>query len=382
MDGRIAVWMATHRVGALNDPAVWVGTIDKLGAVWIVLALLIGAAKRLGVVRTLGLTALTAVTTLAADSLSFLVKDATHRTRPFVAHPSIPNAVLWNPVGTPFASACQAIGVLEADVAGHGHRPVRRPQAQAFDPVVRGNDRAQNPHRAALAGGAGGVDAAGDAGRAALVLGPGLELHLGGLDGAGVDDGHRVHVARAHGEERVVGSGGRGGAGVDLHEDVAEALADEHVVAGDNGDGLGAEDDAVIHCLPSDHRHDVGLERAAVDHRALGGGEMVDAGQEVGIGEVGGGGEETGDVDDGGRAEDDAGGVDEVDAAVAQDVPVDVGRVGAVDAVENAGRLAGQEEVGRVAAAEVEAAVVDDGVLARRGDAGVAAGLLNFGRAG
>src|SRR5437763_484871 len=81
--------MATHRVALLNDPAVWVGTIDKLGAVWIVLALLIGAAKRLGVVRTLGLAALTAVTTLAADSLSFLVKDATHRTRPFVAHPSI-----------------------------------------------------------------------------------------------------------------------------------------------------------------------------------------------------------------------------------------------------------------------------------------------------
>lgn len=89
MDGRIVVWVATHRIAALNDPAVWLGTIDKLGAVWIALALVIGAAKHLGVRRSLALALLTGLTAFAADSLSFLVKDFTHRTRPFVAHPAI-----------------------------------------------------------------------------------------------------------------------------------------------------------------------------------------------------------------------------------------------------------------------------------------------------
>ena len=89
MDDRIAVWVATHRVAILNDPFVWLGTIDKIGAVWIVLALAVGLWLRRGVWGTLGLVVLTALTTLAADSLSFGVKDLTHRTRPFQAHPEI-----------------------------------------------------------------------------------------------------------------------------------------------------------------------------------------------------------------------------------------------------------------------------------------------------
>ena len=89
MDARIAVWMATHRVAILNDPSVWLGTIEKLGAVWIVFALLLGAYRRLGVLRTLALGVITALTTFLADALSFLAKDATHRTRPFVAHHQI-----------------------------------------------------------------------------------------------------------------------------------------------------------------------------------------------------------------------------------------------------------------------------------------------------
>jgi undecaprenyl-diphosphatase len=89
MDGRIAVWVATHRVATLNDPFVWLGTIDKIGAVWVVLALAVGLWLRRGVVGTLGLALLTGLTTLAADSHSFAVKDLTHRTRPFEAHPEI-----------------------------------------------------------------------------------------------------------------------------------------------------------------------------------------------------------------------------------------------------------------------------------------------------
>jgi undecaprenyl-diphosphatase len=89
IDGSIAVWVATHRIGFLNDPSVWLGTIEKLGAVWIVIALLIAASRRVGVVRTIAFGVCTGLTTLAADSLAFLLKDATHRTRPFVAHPQI-----------------------------------------------------------------------------------------------------------------------------------------------------------------------------------------------------------------------------------------------------------------------------------------------------
>ena len=89
MDDRLAIWAATHRVAALNDPSVWLGTSEKLGALWIVLAIIVGIARRAGVARTVGLAVLAAVTTFAADSLAFLVKDLTHRTRPFVAHPQI-----------------------------------------------------------------------------------------------------------------------------------------------------------------------------------------------------------------------------------------------------------------------------------------------------
>jgi undecaprenyl-diphosphatase len=89
MDARIAVWVATHRVAALNDPFVWLGTIDRIGAVWVVLAVAVGILCHRGVGGTVGLALLTALTTFAADSLAFAVKDATSRTRPFEAHPQI-----------------------------------------------------------------------------------------------------------------------------------------------------------------------------------------------------------------------------------------------------------------------------------------------------
>jgi undecaprenyl-diphosphatase len=89
IDDRAAVWVATHRVALLNDPFVWLGYIDKVGAVWVALAVAIGVALRLGFARTIGLTLLTAAATFAADSVCFGLKDAIDRTRPFVAHPQI-----------------------------------------------------------------------------------------------------------------------------------------------------------------------------------------------------------------------------------------------------------------------------------------------------
>jgi hypothetical protein len=44
----------------------------------------------------------------------------THRIATIVVHPSIPKAVLWNPVATSFADACQAIGVFDGKAAVTG----------------------------------------------------------------------------------------------------------------------------------------------------------------------------------------------------------------------------------------------------------------------
>lgn len=87
VDDRAAVWIATHRVAPLNDLFVWLGYLDKVGAVWVVLALVVGLILRLGVIPTATLTLLTGAATFAADSASFGLKDLVERTRPFVAHP-------------------------------------------------------------------------------------------------------------------------------------------------------------------------------------------------------------------------------------------------------------------------------------------------------
>lgn len=110
MDGRIAVWVATHRVGALDDVFVWLGTIEKLGLVWVVLAIVVGLVQRSGTVRTVGLAVLTALTTFAADAVSFGVKDLTHRTRPFVAHPQIHPLYVVHSSSFPAGHAATAFG--------------------------------------------------------------------------------------------------------------------------------------------------------------------------------------------------------------------------------------------------------------------------------
>ncbi len=89
MDARLAVWVATHRVAALNDFFVALGTIEKLGFVWIVLAVLVGLVRRYGFGATALLAVTTGLATFAADAVSFGLKDLTHRTRPFDAHPQI-----------------------------------------------------------------------------------------------------------------------------------------------------------------------------------------------------------------------------------------------------------------------------------------------------
>jgi undecaprenyl-diphosphatase len=89
VDDRIAVWVATHRFAPLNEVFVWLGTIEKLGAVWIALAFLTIILSRRGVVAAAGSALLTAAVTFAADAASLGLKDLVHRPRPFVSHPQI-----------------------------------------------------------------------------------------------------------------------------------------------------------------------------------------------------------------------------------------------------------------------------------------------------
>ena len=50
MDASIAVWVATHRVHALDPLFVGLGTVEKLGALWILAALLL-LRRRVGPVE-------------------------------------------------------------------------------------------------------------------------------------------------------------------------------------------------------------------------------------------------------------------------------------------------------------------------------------------
>ena len=89
MDARLAIWVATHRVHALDDLFVGLGKVEKLGLVWVLIALAVGWTLRFGRWRTIGLAVGVALTTLAADAVSFGLKDLVDRPRPFEAHPQI-----------------------------------------------------------------------------------------------------------------------------------------------------------------------------------------------------------------------------------------------------------------------------------------------------
>jgi membrane-associated phospholipid phosphatase len=89
IDAAVAVWVAKHRFGPMNDFFIGLGSVDRLGAIWIACVLVFGLVSRRGIRWTFALAALTALVTFAADSASFGVKDLAHRTRPFDAHPQI-----------------------------------------------------------------------------------------------------------------------------------------------------------------------------------------------------------------------------------------------------------------------------------------------------
>jgi undecaprenyl-diphosphatase len=89
VDASIVVWVATHRIGALNDLFIALGDVNRLGLLWVVVAIAIGLRRGSGVVGALVLALVVAVAAFAADSASFGIKDLFQRTRPFEAHPQI-----------------------------------------------------------------------------------------------------------------------------------------------------------------------------------------------------------------------------------------------------------------------------------------------------
>jgi undecaprenyl-diphosphatase len=89
LDDRVTVWVATHRWAPLDPVFIGLGTIEKLGAVWVVLALIAGYYRWRRVLPTLGIAVLTALVLFAADAATFGIKDVVARPRPFVTHPEI-----------------------------------------------------------------------------------------------------------------------------------------------------------------------------------------------------------------------------------------------------------------------------------------------------
>jgi undecaprenyl-diphosphatase len=122
VDAGIAIWVATHRVAALNEIFVGLGTIEKLGLVWILAAVAIAATRGAGVLGTVGLALGVGLTTLAADGASFLVKDVVSRPRPFVAHPEIHPLYVVHSSSFPAGHAATAFA--GATVLAYVARPV------------------------------------------------------------------------------------------------------------------------------------------------------------------------------------------------------------------------------------------------------------------
>jgi undecaprenyl-diphosphatase len=89
IDVRIVEWAAAHRYAPLNDFFVALGTVEKLGLIWALMAFALALLARRAVGPGLLLAALTLFSTLAADAVSFGVKDLVARPRPADAHPEI-----------------------------------------------------------------------------------------------------------------------------------------------------------------------------------------------------------------------------------------------------------------------------------------------------
>jgi undecaprenyl-diphosphatase len=119
IDDRTVIWITSHRLAPLNGLFVALGTVEKLGAIWIVCALAVGIVLRLRLLQTIVLAVVTATATFVADSVSFGVKDLVQRARPFEVHPTIHPLYVVHSSSFPAGHAATALAgaVLLACVA-------------------------------------------------------------------------------------------------------------------------------------------------------------------------------------------------------------------------------------------------------------------------
>ncbi|MGH9408769.1 MAG: phosphatase PAP2 family protein [Vicinamibacterales bacterium] len=80
-------WVVAHRLAALTPPLYLLTVIGRFGGIWIVIAIGLAAVRRLSW-REAGRVVLTVVLALAMSD--YVLKPIVHRSRPFIAAPSVP----------------------------------------------------------------------------------------------------------------------------------------------------------------------------------------------------------------------------------------------------------------------------------------------------
>ena len=89
IDARIVEWAASHRYAPVNGFFVALGTVEKLGLIWAVMAFALALLARRRLSSALLFAGLTLMSTFGADAVSFGLKDLVGRPRPAEAHPQI-----------------------------------------------------------------------------------------------------------------------------------------------------------------------------------------------------------------------------------------------------------------------------------------------------
>lgn len=100
-DRHVLTWIVDHRVSFLNPPFEGISYLATGGAIWVALAALVAWRTRRPI---LPVVVLAAVCVWGADGLSYLLKLATNRPRPFVAMPHL-HVLIARPNSNAFPSS-------------------------------------------------------------------------------------------------------------------------------------------------------------------------------------------------------------------------------------------------------------------------------------
>jgi undecaprenyl-diphosphatase len=114
LDRETVLWLAENRVGWLDPAFVALSVMGFAGLLWIALAPLVAARRRLPVLRT---TVLTAASVWCADLLALALKAAVGRPRPAEAIPGL-ETLIGGTVGASFPSGHAATSFAGAVFLG------------------------------------------------------------------------------------------------------------------------------------------------------------------------------------------------------------------------------------------------------------------------